>query len=538
MNGFDEVVREGFELRLRAITEAGGVPRKRARSVLSAIRRRRAVRAGTATGVSVLAVGALAFGAINLGASEELTPGAYALPTTGAYPWCDVTSYPAVNPEALGEYSYAGRIYVNEEDGEYVYVAPDGLKTALEPDADGNYYATTATGGPFMAPRRSQVGGSWSHMAWDFGTDGSGGGRPYFVTPDEPAFSATVGPGLLYEWSTATSGDAPAGVDAAGILSLQLQALGFAAPYVATSMVPTGAALEQVLRWNDGRERTTPLNVPEVSSTAVEGEDLIGLASVSMRVTGLPGGATYEVISVYDPTKTWAYACGTDLDLGSPAPVEPPFNWGPYFLGPESTEFQCLAVVPREDEDVIPFAVETGVGAFSRSVHYGPVGVAGAAGDEPIEGDFGTGGILIDMTFDVFAGTAGIPDRGPLYPGWNNSGWETRDDGTTDGATTFGALAWIDAEGRIIGREVAAEDAGQTSSTAGTSADTDANLGIVGGRDRIIIVRKDLATAGVPCDGVDASALATASVVWIQGIGPDADHMTWSWTRVWPASQN
>lgn len=146
MNEFDELVRDGFESRVRAITEEGGVPRKRARSVLTAIRRRRAVRAGTATGVSALAVGALAFGAANLQAPGKVTPAASAVPTTGAYPWCDVTSYPAVNPEALGEYSYAGRIYVNEADGEYVYVAPDGVKTGLEPDADGDYYATSPTG--------------------------------------------------------------------------------------------------------------------------------------------------------------------------------------------------------------------------------------------------------------------------------------------------------------------------------------------------------------------------------------------------------
>ncbi len=115
MNGFDEVVAAGFDARVQAITEAGGVPRKRARSVVTAIRRRRAVRAGTVTGASVLAVGALALAAVNLGPSHTVAPAAFPVPTSGAFPWCDLTSYPAVNTAALGGYPYEGRIYVNAD---------------------------------------------------------------------------------------------------------------------------------------------------------------------------------------------------------------------------------------------------------------------------------------------------------------------------------------------------------------------------------------------------------------------------------------
>lgn len=321
MSNFDELVREVYGAHVHDITGAGGVPRKRARSVVTAIRRRRAVRAGTATGVSVLAVGALAFGAISLAAPEKVRPGAFPVPTAGAYPWCDLASYPAVNTGAFGGYPYEGRIYVNEVDKEYVYVAPDGTTTTLTPDADGNYYATSPTGARLMAPTGFAEGTSWSHMAWDIGASGSGGGRAYFVGPGERPFFTEVSPGLLYEWTTVVSGDAPEGVDDAGILALQLQAIGFAATYVNTSMAPAGATLEQVLRWTDGRERVTQLDPPDVSAATVWGEDLIGLASVSIRVTGLPDGATYEVTSTYDPTKTWAAACGTALDFSSPAPT-------------------------------------------------------------------------------------------------------------------------------------------------------------------------------------------------------------------------
>ncbi len=337
MNGFDEVVSAGFDARVQAITEGGGVPRKRARSVVTAIRRRRAVRAGAATGASVLAVGALAFAAVNLGPSHTVAPAAFPVPTGGALPWCDLTSYPAVNTEALGGYPYDGRIYVNATDEEYVYVAPDGTTTVLEADADGSYYATTPSGARFRAPVEVATGEGWSHMAWDFTSDGDGIGRAYFVAPGEPAFFTPAGPALLNEWTTPTPDDAPAGVDGAAVLALQLQAIGFLyAMPVAEGAVPAGATLEEVLRWVDGSERVTPLDTPESTSTPVATEDLPGLASVSMRVSGLPDGATYEVTSTFDSTKTWAAACGTQLDYGAPASVEEPFHWGPYFEGPET----------------------------------------------------------------------------------------------------------------------------------------------------------------------------------------------------------
>ncbi len=374
-------------------------------------------------------------------------------------------------------------------------------------------------------------------MAWDFASDGSGGGLAYFVAPGEPAFVAPAGPGLLYEWTTTTSGDAPPGVDAPTILALQLQAIGFSAAYGETSAAPSGATIEEVLRWGDGRERITPIAPPQASSTRVATEDLAGLASVSIRVAGLPDGATYEVTSTYDPSKTWAAVCGTQLDFSSPAPAPEPFHWGPYFEGPETAEFRCLAVLPREDEDVIPVSVQTGVGAFATTVEWGPASLPAEARQNAIDGDFGSGGVLIEVTSDLFEGS-GTPEFAPVYPGWTMNG--SGSDGNWTAATTFGGLAWIDDAGRIIGREVMVDQGVQEPSAAGTRPAIRqlADLGTVDGRDRALFLRDNIATAGVPCDGVDPAALASASVVWIQGAGPDADHMTWSWTRVWPPSQN
>jgi hypothetical protein len=92
MNEFNEVVRASFDERLQIITEAGGVPRKRARSVVSAIRRRRAVRAGATTGASVLTVGAVVLGMVNLFPTDDVAPGAFLTPAPGAPAWCALST--------------------------------------------------------------------------------------------------------------------------------------------------------------------------------------------------------------------------------------------------------------------------------------------------------------------------------------------------------------------------------------------------------------------------------------------------------------
>lgn len=325
MSTFDEFAHENFDAHLKVVTEAGGMPHKRARSVVHAIRRRRAVWAGTATGVSALAIGAVAVGVLNLRPAADVAPAAFPTPSTGSPSWCDLSAYPAVNPEALGPFPYAGRIYMNEADGEYVYVAPDGVATLLEPDSDGEYYATSPTGERFRAPREfAEIG--WAHMAWDMSADGTGAGHPYFVGPEEEPYWGEVGPVLLQEWTTAAPSEVPPGVDENGVMNLHLQSLGFPLTFGGNSLTPGGTTLEQVLRWTDGRERVTQVDWTQALAPIVGGDDLVGLQSVSLRVVGLPEGESYEVTSVYDPTKSWAAACGIDLGGGPAAPLLPDVN--------------------------------------------------------------------------------------------------------------------------------------------------------------------------------------------------------------------
>ncbi len=413
----------------------------------------------------------------------------------------------------------------------YVYVAPDGTHTILEPEADGNYQATSPTGkalridGGYMGP------GMWTYMVWDFAEGGSIGLAPYALPPDDQPTTG-VGPALMYEWTTTVPDVVPDGVDEDGLLGVHLSFLGFTLSVEARSYVPEGATIEQVTRWADGHEEVAPV-VTDANPDAGEDpvlpwlseRDLTGLVSASLRVTGLPDGQSFEITSTYDPTKTWSAACGTTLNQGSSTQEANPLHFGPYFEGPESATFQCLAPLPARDEDVIPLTVETGTGSVDRSVDFRPEGPV------PVHGDFGEGGALIDLSYDVYH-YEDFPDFPALYPGWTG-GWLDAPDGGYVGAAAFGGFAWVDADGVIIGRNVLnAED-----ETPGYfSVNLVSDLGYVDGRGRMFYVGKDLATSGVPCDGVDPDALKSASVVWVQGLGPDVDHMTWSWTRVGPAT--
>jgi hypothetical protein len=545
MNGFDEVVREGFDARLEAITEAGGVPRKRARSVLHAIRLRRAVRAGTATGASILTVAAIAVGAMALRPAGPVSPGvavsppsADPLPTSGPYSWCDLASYPAVNPGALANFPYEGRIYQDTVAGTYTYVGPDGSHTTIEPGADGSLMARTPDGHTVSAFAPQAGVRDWRYMALDYDDSGNAGARPYWLVPGDPYWGgrpSDVGPGLLYEWTTTVPAIAPAGVSEHILLGIELMSIGsgLGAFDASAILAPEGATVDQVVTRTDGTTVVTPITVDALPGPIA---DPTGVASVSVRVTGLPDGGVYEITSTYDPSKTWTAACGNWPSSAVPAPVVPKVNWGPYFLGPEQAEFQCLATLPTRDKDVISVSAETGVGPFSTTVDWGRKTDPADLRQQVIEGDYGTGGAAISVTLDLSPVPLTPPDALPGYPGWDIT-WESRDGVTAVGGILFGGLAWVDADGTIIGREVATE-AAQHNLADGASFDSYANLGTIDGRDKIVTVRKNLATAGVPCDGVDPAALAAATVVWVQGVGPDPDRMTWSWTRVWSPTTN
>ncbi len=531
MSSFDEFVHQNFDAHLRVVTEAGGMPRRRTRSVVHAIRRRRAVRAGTTTGVSALTVGAVAVGVMNLRPSEDVAPignptpsGSsapfeFSTPPQGAPAWCDLSAYPGVNPDALGALRYDGRVYSNFVDQVFVYVAPDGSHQALEPDSSGEISVEPPDGGSTISVPTGVP--TWTFMAWDF-SQGAGGGRDLSDGGD---------PGLLYEWTTTVPDVVPAGVDIDNLSQQLAIIIGLGGSGFNPYAYPDGAVVESVIRWTDGHERVEKLSATGPGAELV---DYAGLASVSVRVSNLPGGEVFEITSTYDPTKTWSAACVAGGSApSSTRPIVSPTST-PYLEGPESAVFQCLVPLPAESEGVLPTTatLETG----QRRVSY-----AGLASDFDMNGttvDFGSLGVLVTSSHPVSEFPVSDIGSEPQDPGWTLDGSGTGPDPSDPilGALLFRALAWVDADGVIVGREVQTTDpdglyvgSGNIDTLGGPS---------VGDTGLVSYTVSNVDTLGVPCAGVDPGALDSASLVWVEGAGPDLDHMTWSWTRVGPLSDN
>jgi hypothetical protein len=534
MSSFDEFVHENFDAHLRVVTEAGGVPRKRARSVVAAIRRRRAVRAGAATGVSLLTVGAVAVGAMALRPAEDAapvgppspsaSPAPYVFPTppAGAPAWCDLSAYPAVNPDALGALRYDGRVYADYVRNVFVYVAPDGTHQVLQPDANGETSIEPPDGGSNIYVPMGIRGLTFA--AFDYSQGGAGGQN----------LSDSEDPGLMYEWTTTVPDTIPAGV---GINNLSQQLaiiLGLGGEGFNPSAYPDGALVEQVFRWTDGHERVEKLSAAGPGPSL---QDYAGLASVSVRVSNLPGGEVFEITSTFDPTKTWSAACvaGGSAPSSTRTVVTPTAT--PYLEGPESAVFRCLAPLPAKAEDALPTAATLESG--ERWVSY-----SGIASEFDINGstfDFGSRGVLVTSDYELSRSVVDFEYKQEL-PGWGSQ-WGNIDqtpspDGSTsgNGVVTFTALAWVDADGVIVGREVVTTDPDGLYVGSGSR---DGVLGPeVGGRMQVSYVVPNVDTLGVACGGAVAGALDSANLVWLEGAGPDLDHMTWSWTRVSPTSAN
>jgi len=513
MSGFDEVMRAGFDAHVQAIEAGGGVPRKRTRSAVTAIRRRRALRAGTTTGASVLAVGAVALGAMSLRPADGSTPVGPPPTTSDAAPpdlpapppgspsWCDPNAYPQVNPSALGSASYQGRLYQDPAHDFYMYVAPDGSHHTVSPNRRDEVMLDPGDGEPITATVMSDLP---YMLALDLFAGGAGGGS--FITGE-------VDPRLLYEWTTTVPEPAPAGVNTAELSQVLLSSLGFGGTGFQGTAVPAGSVVETVYRWTDGHERTARVLTGGFGGYL---DDYSGIESIAVRAT-LPDGTTYEITSVYDPSKTWDAACTSGSPTTPPSP-EPTAT--PYLVGPETAVFQCLAPLPPGAENAVPTEIETYSGVVilpdsGGATDFGPRGIVVTSDDETTEVD--------------------QPPPFSHWPGWSDDWGGTSPDGPLWGSYIFTALVWIDADGVIIGRQVDTPDPDGLHPFSGY-------YGLEGGaspgarQTHFHYTLGYVDSLGLPCDGVSSAALASASLVWLEGYGPDFDHMTWSWTRVPAAS--
>lgn len=313
MSSLADILGEGFECHSAALIAGGSLSGERSRSMLRVVRRRRRIRAASATGGSVLAVSAVAVGAMALNPLVNAQPASTPFITNGLYPWCDVSTYPAVNPDALGASRYEGRLYEDYPDLDFVYVAPNATHSKVVPDANGAYYLTTPGGIEWMTiPSQEStdymvgVPGATGGIVTDIFIGGVGG----FLDPVGPE-----GPRLGYEWTTVVPEAIPAGIDVQALSEVLVETLGYQARMPDVSMVPDGAIVETVFRWHDGRQLAVEIHKDEPGP---EVPDYTDLASVSVRVSNLPNGEVFEITSTYDPSMTWEVACWPYRDAASP----------------------------------------------------------------------------------------------------------------------------------------------------------------------------------------------------------------------------
>lgn len=333
MRTFKDILDESFE-RHSAVLVAGETPSgDRSRSILRVVRRRRTIRAAAVTGGAMLVVSALALGAMALNPPLIAQPASTPVITRGLYPWCDVSTYPAVNPEALGAKIYLGRVYADLVNEVYVFADPDGTHTVLELDAAGVARFTTSNGYDQVFAmdsglREMLLQGPDAHAGYfeDLTPDGGGGG----FNPGGPD-----GPYLGYEWTTVVPDVVPPGIDVAGLSETLGLSLGFGGSGFAPSWAPQGAVVETVFRWHDGRQLAIEIHKDEPGAQV---PDYTDLASVSVRVSNLPDGEVFEITSTYDPSMTWQVACWAYRDATSPSATAT--------VGPEPTPSWAHTIAP------------------------------------------------------------------------------------------------------------------------------------------------------------------------------------------------
>ncbi|PKQ26749.1 MAG: hypothetical protein CVT64_03360 [Actinobacteria bacterium HGW-Actinobacteria-4] len=508
MRDLQELLNESFEGHSHQVQARGGWDHGRQRAAMSSIRRRRTARTAGMGGATVFAVSALAFAAVNLPGVRSVGPAA----PTPSIDWCDVDPYLPANIDAMGDAGYLGRAYIDLSTDTFIYVHPDGTRENLAPNSEGWYMVP---GTEFPVWNVNDV--AWAtRMAVDT------------FDPEGPGVFAmggnidTDGPMTGHEWTTAVPDNVPAGVDTAGLSTTLLYSLGFGGMGLSSSWIPQGSAAAIVVTRTDGTEEEYPLEFDQEGPDPSEfGTD--SLASVEIRVTGLPGGETFSIVSTYDPTQVPGYGCAPEP---SPSP-DPSANAGvdpfgeptsgvdaPFapLHGPESAVFACLAPLPADLEGVMTTAV---------TWTSGEVNVGGSPNTNDVF-DVGTRGIEVRTEFPV-AWHASLPDV--PGPGWHGA-WEHLGEGLeTMGALYFEALVW-ERGGTIVAVRVK-----DPNTTIGSSTTAFLAEGTDPGVQEVVSAHADPEQYVAMCDGSPDDTLGDANLVILQGSGPTPDQMTYSWTR-------
>ena len=191
----------------------------------------------------------------------------------------------------MGDASFALRGYVDlRKDSvtpDVVATLPDGTAYEVLPNADGDYIYNvdgtdyTLVSHDLSAQEREQPSFTDFYASgWAVGFDWDP--KNYLQT---------------YKWTTVVPSHVPEGVDAAGLRSTLGTATGRGGPGYRENSVPAGAVTDFVVTTAKG-EQITRMKEGDGGPDIAARTDV---HSVALRVSGLPGGETFSIVSTYDP---------------------------------------------------------------------------------------------------------------------------------------------------------------------------------------------------------------------------------------------
>lgn len=288
MREMHDALRESVDAHARALHVAGIDPTLGARAT-DASRRRRTMRGIGAATAAAVAVGGFTAGAVALGGVGQPA----IAPAAGSADTCARAPYVPPNPAALGDAPFAFRAYVDlRPDAAHpgvVVVLLDGTCARLEPGADGGYSFTTGDRDVTIIHGGPSEWDTGTATVRNYATDGSGSGDTWDgVTPYADD----------YAWTVTVPSPAPEGVDVALLsATLAIATTGGGMGYIEAA-VPDGAVTDAVVTSATGIVATRLREGDSMPQT----EHLEGLESVALRVSGLPGGETFTITALYDPT--------------------------------------------------------------------------------------------------------------------------------------------------------------------------------------------------------------------------------------------
>jgi len=285
MTQINDMFNEGFRSHADAVARSGGLGRDFERGAVKSIRRRRTTRAAGYGAGSALAIGAVGVAAWVIPGQRQGTVAPAG--TQG----CEINPYLPRNQAAIAVPSNLLRTYIDlrpeSEDKKVIVVYPGGDYVEVEANDDGAFVLDNANGGFEVLNLEPLYPGEYD-SAWVMDELAGGGETRARWDGTSPYLSG-------YGWTTVVPDEVPAGIDLNSLSATFDTSMSGGTGYW-PGAVPEGAVTDVIMTSEDGVE-TTRLHDGDASPSV---EAVQGASRVEMRVSGLPDGGTFSIVSTFD----------------------------------------------------------------------------------------------------------------------------------------------------------------------------------------------------------------------------------------------